>query len=119
MILGDRQFAASARVLEQEDDVLSVVEGLPGAIGYTSLAGKRYQEFKQSAQLLTPMRINGMTPDAPDYPFVSPVGVAYLPESQNFLQPFLDWGAGILDSDLGRLFARQFGIIPMNTNSLK
>lgn len=106
---GER-FVDSERPLFTDRDVFLVVEGIPGAIGYASWVGKKYNEFTESSAYLTPILLDGKFPDEADYPVNGSVGVAYLPDKEAFLQPLFDWGDQIVESALFRGIIDQFGL---------
>jgi phosphate transport system substrate-binding protein len=109
-ILGEKSFTLSAQIINEERDVFSVVESIPGGIGYAAWAGKRFWEFVLSTTFLEPVKLDGLAPEDPDYPFTSPIGVAFLPERQPDLQPILDLGYDMMTSDLAPVFVAQFGV---------
>ena len=111
-LLNGRPLTASAKLLPEESAVFPVVESVPGAISYAAWAGEKYFEFVQSTKYVDAVTLDGMAPDDPQYPFVSPIGFAYLPERQADLQPILDWGYDFLESSAAQNFLAQFGVRP-------
>jgi hypothetical protein len=109
-ILRDKSFSQSARFLTEERDVFSVVESVPGAISYAAWAGKLYWEFVLATKFIDPIMLDGLSPDDPDYSFVSPIGIAYLPERQADFQPIINWGHRFLSSEVAQAMLAQFGV---------
>jgi phosphate transport system substrate-binding protein len=112
-ILSGRPFVETAQLVPEDRAVFPVVEGIPGAFSYAAWASKKYMEIDDSADYLDATQIEGLTPDNPDYPFVSAMGFAYLPEQQAFLQPLLDWAFSLVNSEIGQLFMERYGLQPL------
>ena len=109
-LLNGHPLTPSAKFLPEERAVFPVVESVPGAISYAAWAGKKYWEFTLSTEFVDAVNLDGVAPDDPQYPFVSSIGLAYLPERQVDLQPILDWGYGFLESTAAQTFLAQFGV---------
>ena len=109
-ILDGYLFADSATVLLEERVVFSLVESMPGSISYASWAGKKYWEFIFLTEFIDAVDLDGWSPDDPEYPFVSSIGLAYLPERRPDLQPLFDWGYDFLDSAVAQTLLGQFGV---------
>lgn len=102
-------FAESAQVLFNDKDVISVVSGLAGSIGYSPWATKRFYDQVLSGNAAVLVSLDGCRPDNPRYPVAGVVGFAYLPERQAELQPLLDWAISFLDSEIGQALLDQYG----------
>jgi len=109
-IMQGQAFADPTRSLLSDNEVLTVVDGLPGAIGYAGWAGKKYAEFISSADYPDAVTYEGNYPDDPAYSLVSVIGVAYRPDREDFLQPLFDWGDRFVSSAMVRLLIEQFGL---------
>lgn len=109
-IMLETPFTSSVRKILTDQEVLIVVDGLPGAIGFASWASKKYFEFVSDTQYPDAITLDGVHPSDPTYPLVSVVGVAYLPERESFLQPLFDWGERIRTSEVIRLLLPRFGV---------
>ena len=108
--LGNGQFAEAARILFDDRDIVTVVNGLPGAIGYSLFAIKRLMEAPASDDLAVLAGLDGLFPGDLNYPISASVGLVYLPERQDDLQTLLDWGMDFLDSELGQFLQKQYGV---------
>jgi len=117
-ILDGRPFVESAHVLPAEKSVFSVVEGVPGAISYAAWGGKRFWEYVSGTQYLDAVAVDGFLPVDPDYPVMSMIGAAYLPERQITLQPLFDWINALIESGAVQGLLDQLGIRPVNAASI-
>ena len=104
------QFVDSAQVLFDDRDIVTVVNGLPGAIGYSLFAIKRLMEAPASDDLAVLVSLDSLFPGDLSYPISVSVGLVYLPERQDELQMLLDWGMDFLHSELGQMLQKQYGV---------
>lgn len=109
-ILEGRPFAESAQIVADEFLLLSMVESVPGAVGYVFWSNRRFLELTMPGTYLDPLMLDSMAPLDPNYPFVSPVGIAYLPENEAYLRPFWDWAADVITSDLFEVLLDRLGV---------
>jgi hypothetical protein len=109
-ILGDEEIVAEAPVLISETDVLVVVEGISGAIGYATLAGKRFFEFVSPTAYIDPIMLDGIAPTDPEYPFVSSIGLAFLPDRITDLQPLFEWANHAFASAIIQTLSGRIGV---------
>ena len=103
-------FVESARVMATGDDVLSVVEGIPGSIGYVLWATANVYTEPDGASFDGIVTIEGLLPNDPDYGLISAVGAVLLPERMAFFQPMFDWGEELFRAEATQLLAEQFGV---------
>jgi phosphate transport system substrate-binding protein len=113
-IMERKPFTDSARTLISDADVLTIVDGMPGTIGYTSWAAKKYTEFVSSNEYSTDIKLDGVSPDEPAYPLVSEVGVAFRPDRESFLEPLFDWGDKFLASEPVQFLIERFGLVSID-----
>jgi len=118
VFLGGRPVTESARILPEEKAVFAVVDGIPGAIGYAGLAGKRFWEYTLNTKYLDAVALDSFQADDPDYPVMNSVGLAYLPDKQAMLQPLLDWATDFLETELSYTLMDQFGVRPGTASSI-
>ena len=100
-LLDGAEFTMPSGVLLTEFDVFPVVAGLTGAVSYASYAGLKSLESDLQGTAFDPVMLDGCSPDDPKYWLVSQVGLAWLPERQDYVMPFLAWVADFIDAPIG------------------
>jgi ABC-type phosphate transport system substrate-binding protein len=115
-LLGSRPFGDSAQILFSDRDIITVVSGMPGSIGYSAGATKNLYDTLASDDLAVSARLNGEASNEPDYLLVASVGLAYLLERQAELEPVLDWAVNSLDSEMGWILLEQYHSNTMTPN---
>ena len=113
-LLNGVDFAESAEVLLSEFDVFPVVEGLTGAVSYASIAGVKSMEADKMMEVINPINLDGLSPEDPDYWLISQIGLAWLPDRQEFVEPFLEWVVDMMDSSIARMLMERYGVISGN-----
>ena len=109
-VMDGKPFVTTMRMLITDADMLVVVNGIPGAIGYASWAGKKYSEFLSPVEYPDAIMLDGLPPDDPAYPLVSTIGVAFRPDQQELLQPLFDWGEKFKQSGVVTALMQRFGV---------
>ena len=105
-------FPGDAEMIQNGYRLFSLVESVPGAIGFGSWPGKKYIELTSTEKLVDAVTLGGMRPDDPEYPLLSSVGLAYSPDREEYLRPFIDWTIGIVQSSAFPPVLEMFGIYP-------
>jgi phosphate transport system substrate-binding protein len=109
-ILDGKPFVESAQIVANEFALFNVVESIKGAIGYASLSGEKYLEFTSGVQYTDPVMLDDVAPADPAYSFVSAIGVAYRPDREDYVRPFLDWATRFVGSPALNMLLEQFGV---------
>lgn len=109
-LLGDRPFAESSQVIVNDKQLISVVGGLPGAVGFTGWASMQFYESSAPSTSYPSMaRINGTTPEDIDYPLMSSMGLLFRADRREYVEPLLHWVRDFLQSEFGQLLIDQYG----------
>lgn len=107
VILGDTPFPETvAGVLTSSGDMLSTIEGTPGSIGF----GYWIANVASDAKVKT-VTVDGHAPDVAAYPVTIPLGLGYVEDRQETVQPLLDW----LVSETGETALVELGVITPST----
>lgn len=110
-LFGDQAFPELAPVLNSVGDAVQSVQGIPGAIVYTNRAGVEVVRAESDEELaITGLALEGVSPDDPDYPVQTSLGIAYLPDQADVIEPILDNTYAFLDTELGRNLLGRYGI---------
>ena len=104
------EFPGMAEVVYSEFSIFTLVGGVSGAIGYGGWAGKKYVELTSPEELVDPVTLNGQSPEDPDYPLLSHIGLAYLPGSEDYLTAFIDLTMTFVQSSALVPILDMFGI---------
>jgi hypothetical protein len=108
-LLGERPFAPSAQIIFNDLQLIPLIGGLPGAVGFTSWAGKQFYGDLISGSFPTIVSLDGLAPNHIDYPLVGSMGLIYRSDRQEFLQPLLDWVGAFLESEFGSSMIERYG----------
>lgn len=84
--IGDVEFTDSARLMSSQTDMQNAVTGVQGAIGYGTWA----TAIANEADLIS-LSIDEITVDNSPETMTSMMGVGYLGEREDDIQPFIDW----------------------------
>jgi hypothetical protein len=108
-LVGNGTFAASAQIIVNDKQLISLVGGLPGAIGFTVWASKQFYEELTEGSYPTIATLDGLAPDHIDYPLIGSMGLIYRPDRHEDLQLLLDWVGEWLESEFGQALIGQYG----------
>lgn len=101
-LFNDKPFSQAAEVLTSEANMLVAVEGTPGGIGIATWPTTLAKKTKVEA-----VTIDGVAPNDSAYPMLSLLGIGYLKERAEDVNPLLDW----LSSQNGQAALRRLDII--------
>lgn len=101
-VFGDESFAETAQVLTSQSDMQAAVANTPSSVGFGSWPSALAAEANVRAIVL-----DGVAPDDPTNPMVSPIGLGYLAADEAAVQPLIDW----LLSEQGQSALHEFGVI--------
>lgn len=101
-ILGETPFPATATLLTSQGEMIAAVEGTPGAIGIAA-----WPTVLATQASVPAIAINGVEADQAAYPLLGSMGIGYLADRQNDMQPLLDW----LSSAEGQSALKALGFI--------
>jgi phosphate transport system substrate-binding protein len=101
-IFGDEPFAESAQVLTSQGDMINAVQGIEGAVGFGT-----WPAVLAAGANVTPVSLDGVAPADPAYPITGALGIGYLAERQEDVQPLIDW----LLSEAGRTALQGIDVI--------
>ncbi len=106
-IFGDTSFPETvAGVLTSSGDMLSTIEGTPGSIGFGNWIATVGSDKKVKT-----VTLDGFTPDVVDYPVATALGLGFVEDRREAVQPLLDW----LVSEKGQAALRKLGVIIPST----
>lgn len=101
-VLGEIPFPETATMLTSQGEMLTALEGTPGAVGIASWP----TVLATKADVLG-IAIKGVKADDPSYPILGTMGIGYLTDRQSDVQPLLDW----LSSVEGQAALQALGFI--------
>ena len=102
--IGDDDFADSAQIMLSQNDMQNVVSSVEGAVGYGTWA----TALANGADLVS-LSVDGMGVDnSPDTMLVV-MGIGYLTDHKDDVQPFIDW----LSSGEGQTVLKGIGVAPV------
>lgn len=101
-IVGEIPFPETAQVMTSQGDMITVVEGTPGAIGIAAYPIVLVKEAK-----VLVVSVNGLQPNDPSYAMSESSGLGFMADRQNDVQPLLDW----LSSADGQAALKALGFI--------
>ena len=84
--MGDTPYISGAQILNSQGDMLKAVETTNYSIGYGTWPVALAKQSKVAA-----IKIDGIGPDDPAYPMLSPQGIGYLSTREAEVKPLLDW----------------------------
>lgn len=106
VILDDGPFPETAQILTSQSDMQSAVAGTPGGVGFGS-----WPSAVATGAAVQAIALDGVAPDDPAYPMVSPVGIGWLRDRQADVQPLIDW----LLSEQGQMTMSELGVITVSS----
>jgi phosphate transport system substrate-binding protein len=102
VIFGDAPFSETvAGTLTSSGDMLAAVEGTPNSIGFGIWTGNA------AAERVKPLTLDGIAVNDPAYPIISPLGIGYVENRHEVVQPLVDW----LLSERGQTALQEIGVI--------
>lgn len=101
-VFGDTPFPEQALMLTDPSELVTLVEGTRGGVGYVI-----WPVALATGADVQPVVLDGVAPDESAYPVTTPFGIAYLADRQADVQPLIDW----LLSEKGEAALREFGVI--------
>ncbi len=103
LIFGETPFPETiAGVLGGAGDMLTSVEGTPGSIGFGNWIATVGSDKKVKT-----VTLDGVAPNDDTYSIATPLGIGYVEDRQEAVQPLLDWVA----SERGQAALRDLGVI--------
>ena len=106
--LEDIEFVESAQVMGGMGDMVRVVAGTPGGIGYVNWPTAA--ALDADVKMIT---VDGIGATDDGYPALLEIGIGFLPQREDEIKPFVDW----LLSDTGQMKLREFGVFPSNLDA--
>ncbi len=104
-VLGDDAFPDSVGgVITSTSDMLTVVEGTPGGIGFTYWPSAITVQDRVKS-----LNLDGSAPNNPDYPAILQVGAGFAESQAEKVRPFLNW---LISAD-GQAALEELGVIPL------
>lgn len=101
-LVGDTPFAATAIVQTSPEQMIESVQGTAFSVGY-----ELWVSVLVIDQQMQPLALEGALPTDPDYPILTPVGIAYREKNQTSMDSILEY----LDTEAGQALMTQFGVI--------
>lgn len=101
-LFGDEPFAETAQIMTSQGDMLNAVERIEGAIGFGT-----WPAALAAGAKVKPVAIEGVRPDNSLYPVIGVLGLGFLAERQEDVQPLIDW----LLSEAGKTALLNIGVI--------
>ena len=102
-VFGDAAFPETvAGILTATTTMVSSVETIQGSIGFGNWAG-----ILAARQTVKTVTIDNLMPDVTDYPYQLALGVGYVEDRREAVQPLLEW----LLSEKGQTVLRSLGVI--------
>ncbi len=101
-LVGEAPFVETAIVQTSPEKMLESVLGTAYSIGY-----ELWSSVLVSGEEVQPLMLDGALPTDPDYPILTPVGIAYRKKNQTSMDPILVY----LDTEAGQALMTQFGVI--------
>ena len=95
-------FHDTAQVMKSQGDMIAAVEGTPYSVGFGT-----WPAVLASHANVQAIALDGIPPGSADYPITGVLGLGYLAENQDKVQPLLDW----LLSDTGRAELLKLDVI--------
>jgi len=102
VIFGDTPFPETAQIMKSQGDMIAAVEGTPYSVGFGTWPAVLASHANVRAAAL-----DGIPPGSADYPITGVLGLGYLEENQDAVQPLLDW----LLSDAGHVELLKLDVI--------
>jgi phosphate transport system substrate-binding protein len=102
LVLGETPFAATARTLTSQTDMLAAVAAATGAVGYGA-----WTSVLATGTKVNPVAVNGVGPTDAAYTGVAGLGIGYMSNRKADVQPLLDW----LISKPGQAALTKMGVI--------
>lgn len=104
-IFGDTPFPeTTAQVLTSAGDMLTAVEGTPGSVGFGN-----WPTVPATGASIEAIALDGIAPSDGAYSLTTPLGIGYLAERQEDVQPLIDW----LLSEQGKTALQELDVIPV------
>jgi phosphate transport system substrate-binding protein len=103
-VFGDAPFPEDIQVVTSQGDMITAIENTLGAIGF----GTWPAVVAEGADVKA-VALDGVEPDDPAYPITGPLGIGYLAEREEDVQPLSAW----LLSEQGQAALRQLDVIPI------
>jgi phosphate transport system substrate-binding protein len=85
-VFGEDPFPEIAQVMKSQGDMIAAVEGTPFAVGFGT-----WPAVLAAGSDLNPVNLDGMSPGDPSYPITGTLGIGFLEENQEAVQPLVDW----------------------------
>jgi len=105
-VMGDTPFPETmAQVITSQSDMFASVAGTPGSIGVGT-----WPAVLATGAKVNVVAIDGVAPGDPHYPMKNPLGIGYLANRQDDMQPLIDW----LQSGKGQTALQKFDVIFSN-----
>jgi phosphate transport system substrate-binding protein len=98
----DAIFAETAPVLTSQGEMLSAIEGTPGGVGMAT-----WPTALASGAEVVGASLDGVPPGDPDFPMMGEIGIGYLSDRQEDVQPLIEW----LLSENGMAALQEFEVI--------
>ena len=102
--IGEAPFAESAQLMNSQTDMQTAVKSIGGAIGYGTWAAVVANENDTA---VVPLIIDGIGIDNPLQEVISVMGIGYLADNQEKVQPIIDW----LLSENGQAALQSAGVV--------
>jgi len=103
-VFGDAPFPEPlVTILPSHSAMLTAVESTPNSIGYTV-----WGAALASGTGAKPLALDDVSVSSPDYPVLAQMGIGFMAEKAETVQPLLDW----LASEKGLAALSQFGVMP-------
>lgn len=93
----------TAAVLTSARDMITSIEGTPGAIGFGTWPG-----IKAANSTVVPLTVNGFTPEEAEYPYITELGLGHVEARTAVVQPLTEW----LATDGAQESLQELGLIP-------
>jgi phosphate transport system substrate-binding protein len=101
-VFGEEFFPSDIRILTSQSDMQDHVADTEGAVGYGSWPAAVAEGAGVQA-----IALDGVSPSDRSYPCTAPVGIGYLSDRQEGVQPLIDW----LSSENARAALREINVI--------
>ena len=100
--LGDDAYPESAVILTSAGDMISAIESAEWSVGYGTWPATLGAEAA-----VTGITLDGVSPSAAEYPMLTSLGIGYLADNAEAVQPLVDW----LQSEQGQARLAVLGVV--------